>query len=199
MKFFIIKLFAIVLIFTQSPVSAMLAENEPEDQLRPTYDIPIVEVDIQTFKQCVTLYNYEECLSNVVNQAISSLTEECHIFSVHQDQCVSEYGSDEFVEAIASTIEAKINSLSDQDKLVLKYQIIAPNPKSQQNDDNSLRPIVIKNNSTLVLAGTVPRKPPVSPDGPSRTDEGDEDDPLLINIPDTAWPWLDEGDSDDGY
>ena len=152
MKFFIIKLFTTVLIFTQSPVSAMLAEDEPEDKLKPLSG-PAIIVDIQTFKQCVALYNYEECLSNVVDKVI----------------------------------------------VALKYQIITPNPKPQQNDDNSLRPIVIKNNAPLVLAGALPHKSPAGPDGPSRSEDADENDPLIINIPDTDWPWLDEGDFDDSY
>lgn len=216
MNFFIIKLFATILTFTHLSVSAILAENEPKGQLKPIHGVPIVEVDLKIFKQCVTLNSYEECLFNVVDQIISSLIEECSIFSANQDKCVSEYSSDEFVEAIVSIIETNINSLSDQDKLALKYQIITPtlsdqgklalkyqiitpNPKPQQNDDNSLRPIVIKNNYPLVLAGTPPRTPPPGPDGPSRSEDADEDDPLIINIPDTDWPWLDEGDSDDGY
>ena len=86
-----------------------------------------------------------------------------------------------------------------QNKLVLKYQIITPNSKLQKNDDNSLHSIVINNNSPLVLAGTLPLKPPAGPDDPSRTDESDEDDPLIINIPDAAWPWLDEGGSNNSY
>lgn len=196
MKFFIIKLFATVLIFTQLPASAMLAESESENKLSPIYDNSTVEIDLKIFKQCVITYSHEECLSNVVDKTISTLIEKCGIFA-NQDQCASEYSSDEFVEAIANVIETKVNSLSDQDKLALKYQIIIP--KSQQYDDNLLRPIVIKNNPHLVLAGTLPRTPPAGPDGPSRSEETDENDPLIISIPDATWPWLDEGGSDDGY
>ena len=69
MRYFILNLFAIILIFTQSPVSAMLSEGDSENELKLMTG-PAMIVDIKTLKKCITLHSHEECLSSMLEDGI---------------------------------------------------------------------------------------------------------------------------------
>ncbi len=104
MKFFIIKLFATILIFTQLPVSAMLVENESEDESGRI----AIFVDTESFQQCTTLYTYEECLNSAAYKIRADIIKGC-IIDNNKKTCVSMFGSNKFIEHIVSIVETLVS------------------------------------------------------------------------------------------